>query len=182
MQFLIDGYNLMFTLGLLGRHTGRKALERARADLIAWLRQTQAKRHAKVTLVFDGRESASEAADEHVTDDLHVLFSVGQTADDAIAELIRNADNPRKLVVVSSDHRIQNAAKRRHSVVWDSADYIDWALEDGHAPPKAGRRVDKPGVSSPADAIEWLREFGAVDADPDVKRFNRPFEDFRDPK
>ena len=39
----------------------------------------------------------------------------------------------------------------------------------------------KPAALSPAETEQWLQEFGELDSDPELKKFNRPFEDFRDP-
>jgi len=107
-----------------------------------------------------------------------VRFSAGQLADDAIEELISAEANPRALIVVSSDHRIQHAARRRSCTAWDSVQFIDWTLEHGApAPPKPAPSPAKPDCSD-EDTAHWLREFGAIEEDRELRKFNRPFEEF----
>jgi hypothetical protein len=182
MRFLIDGYNLLFALGLLRKQMGARALERARAELLLWLHRAHVGRAGQVTVVFDGRGAREQLEAVQAENEMRVLFAVGRSADDFIEEMIRRDADPRKLTVVSSDHRIQAAAKRRRCISWDNSKYIDWALEHGHDPPKPPRPPAKPETPSPEETERWLREFGDVAADPEVKRFNRPFEGVRDPE
>jgi hypothetical protein len=109
---------------------------------------------------------------------MQVRFSQGELADDVIAAIIRKEPAPNKLTVVSSDHRIQEAARRRGCISWDSSDYIEWAMEREPVVPKPPPLPAKPDSSSPEDTAHWLREFEGIDKDEEVKRFNRPYKDF----
>src|SRR4051812_38644940 len=89
MPYLIDGYNLLFTLGLAGKRTEAKAFERARADLLAWLHAAHGDGVGAVTVVFDGVHSPAGSQPTLNDRGLRVRFAVGQLADDVIEELIR---------------------------------------------------------------------------------------------
>jgi predicted RNA-binding protein with PIN domain len=178
MPFLIDGYNLLFTLGFSSRHWGAHALEKSREDLLEWLETALQEQAPSITVVFDGREEFRSRSASSRPSGLEVRFSTGQLADDAIEGLIRQAPNPRGLTVISSDHRIQTAARRRGCMAWDSAEFIDWVLERGApAPPKPTPTPAKPDCSA-EDTAHWLREFGAIEEDRELRKFNRPFEEF----
>ncbi|HLW65860.1 MAG TPA: NYN domain-containing protein [Gemmataceae bacterium] len=179
MPFLIDGYNLLFALGFTSRHWGPHALEKSREDLLVWLEAALEDQAPSVTIVFDGREEHRNRSASPRPSGVEVRFTAGQLADDAIEGLIRQTTNPRGLTVVSSDHRIQAAARRRGCAAWDSADFIDWVLERGApAPPKPISSAQKPESTSAEDTAHWLREFGEIEEDRELKKFNRPFEEF----
>ena len=179
MKYVIDGYNLLFELGLASKRSEPKAFELAREKLLDWLHAARGKDVTDVTVVFDAQHVAPGG--RAVLDDrgLHVCFTIGMLADDRIMELIRDQANPQNLTVVSSDHRIQTAAKRRGCKVWDAAEYVDWAMARPQAPAAPRPKPAKPD-STPSDNERWLREFGDIDADADVREFNKPFEDFED--
>jgi uncharacterized protein len=184
MPFVIDGYNLLFALGFTSRHWGPHALEKSRDDLLAWVEKAVADSAPSVVIVFDGRQEFRGRAIGRRPSGLEVRFTADQLADDAIEELIRKEANPRRLTVVSSDHRIQEAARRRGCEAWDSTHFIDWVLEQGApappkpAPPKPAPPATKPDSTSDEDVAHWLREFGAIEEDRELKKFNRPFEEF----
>src|SRR4051794_36137655 len=113
MTFLIDGYNLLFALGLAGKRTDPKLFEAARGRLLDWVHAAHGTNVGAVTVVFDGVNAPEGSTPVHSDRGLHVRFAVGQLADDVIEEIIRADRHPDRLTVVSSDHRIQNAAKRR---------------------------------------------------------------------
>src|SRR5258708_679995 len=113
MFYLIDGYNLLFALGLAGKRVEPKAFEQARRQLLDWIHAAHGTTVGAVTVVFDGVHAPEGAAEFHDDRGLHVRFAVGQLADDLIEVLIRGERHPERLTVVSSDHRIQTAAKRR---------------------------------------------------------------------
>src|SRR5260370_3781726 len=157
MAFLIDGYNLLFALGLASKRTEPKAFELARAKLLAWLHAADGTDVSRVTVVFDAQHVAAGGRTEWNDRGLRVHFALGKLADDRIEELIRGEANPRKLTVVSSDHRIQVAARRRGCTVWDAADYIDWAMATQRTPRASPPPPPKPDPS-PEQAPRWLRQ------------------------
>lgn len=123
MRILIDGYNLIFQCGLQGRVAGSFALEKARRRLISELtsRLDDASR-SETTIVFDAKNRPiKEVVDEERINKMSIVYAVGHDdADSLIEELIRKHSTPKKLVVVSSDHRIHDAARRRKAKPIDS--------------------------------------------------------------
>ena len=84
-------------------------------------------------------------------------------ADTLIEELIAADSAPRRLTVVSSDHRLQRAAHRRKAIAVDSDVWLAQLMrereERRHAQPEA---VLKPeGPFSPGEVEFWLKQFGA---------------------
>lgn len=128
MNVIIDGYNLIFQCGLQGRVAGSLALEKARNRLISEL-STRLDEPARleVTVVFDANDRpVKEVADEQQINGLHVVYAVHHDdADSLIEELIRRHPTPKKLTVVSSDHRLHAAARRRKATAVDSDVWFD---------------------------------------------------------
>jgi predicted RNA-binding protein with PIN domain len=176
MTFLIDGYNLMHFLGLT-RPRGPKSLEKSRLDLQEWLRRTHGKAVGEVMLIFDGRQFEGRRDEIQNDQGLRIRFSVDQTADDLIEELVKRHAQPKWLTVVSSDHRIQDAARRRGCVVWSCDNYVEWVNKQGHEPPRPPRGPEKPTATA-EETEHWKREFADLDQDPELRKFNRMYKDF----
>lgn len=122
MPTLIDGYNLAHASGILAHNIGPGTLERARDALIGFLAAalTESER-TTTTIVFDAKSAAPDQPCKQTVNGINVVFAVGyETADALVEELIRDHSAPRQLVVVSSDHHIQRAAKRRRATPIDS--------------------------------------------------------------
>ncbi|MCA9102148.1 MAG: NYN domain-containing protein, partial [Planctomycetales bacterium] len=91
-------------------------------------------------------------------------------ADELIEELIRRDSAPRQLTVVSSDHRLQRAARRRRATAIDSDVWFGQLLQQRRE--RAGEPVDfaKPlGEVSQHEVLYWLKEFG-LEADGEIAR------------
>jgi hypothetical protein len=68
---------------------------------------------------------------------------------------------PRSLTVVSSDHRVQRAARRRRSPFVDSdVWFADIARRRGQRRDAAAAPVRRESSLSPDEIAYWLREFG----------------------
>lgn len=162
MRYLIDGYNLLFALGKLSPRSGKPALENARR----WLAQQLQNRHpdrALVTVVFDGQRAPPGATSHEHTGSIPFLFSQGQTADDLIEDLIAADSAPRELTIVSNDHRIRQAGRRRGCSVLGCLDYFE--QPPSRPAPRPDDAPTKPEPSS-ADNERWLREFKDLGDDP----------------
>ena len=173
--YLIDGYNLLHALGFLSGRAGPHGLEVARQRLLGFLHAAHGDEAAAVTVVFDAAGAPAGAAPEHEHKGLHVRFAVGHgQADDLIEVLIRAAPAPHDLHVVSDDHRIQRAARRRHCHALACADYLD-GLERRR--PRRRRRPspEKEGRLSAAETERWLAEFGDLADDPGWKELFDPY-------
>jgi hypothetical protein len=107
-----------------------------------------------------------------------IYATKADSADECIQELIKSSSAPKNLTVVSSDHEIQRAARRRKakSITSDAFCVELTARRAGKsaaAPPvtiPARANVDGKDVHPPVDAAEWLREFSHLDDDPDTKQ------------
>jgi hypothetical protein len=176
--YLIDGYNLLYALGVVRKQMGPGRLEAARLRLLGLLKAAHGDDAASVTVVFDAHNAPAGAAAEADYRGLRVRFAVGEAqADDLIEQLIRRASVPRRLTVVSDDHRIQKAARRRRCVVRGCGDYLDWLERRRRKPappPKGDAEASKPAGVSGEEARHWLSEFADLADDPDLKELFDP--------
>lgn len=97
---IIDGYNLMHQDEALdGR---RDDLQTARQRLVRRIEQSATGMARKITVVFDGREGGRDVALD--APNLEVLFSPSnRTADGLIEQMVHAAENPERILVVTSD-------------------------------------------------------------------------------
>jgi hypothetical protein len=120
------------------------------------------------TVVFDARHAPPglPATLEHRG--IAVRFAgPDREADDLIEELIRSDTSPRRLTVVSSDHRLHRAAKRRRAARVDSD---VWFRQFARRPLQPSSPLDLPDdaethVASP-ELDEWLRIFSETPTAP----------------
>jgi len=115
MRHLIDGYNLMYALGLPGKRQGpdgfRKLRTRFLNDLAAALGPVAAH---QTTVVFDASDPPGHLPRQSLHKGITVVFAVDdENADERIERLIAAHSSPKLLTVVSSDQRIRQAATRR---------------------------------------------------------------------
>jgi predicted RNA-binding protein with PIN domain len=172
MATLIDGYNLLHATGILSRHIGPGTLERARKTLLnllaASLSETE---RADTTVVFDAHTGPAGLSREQQHHGITVLYAVGYAdADDLMEELIRADPSPRKLVVVSSDHQLHRAARRRRATAIDSEPWFANLCRQRRAresvqPPSEERPL---APQTEAEAAYWREAFGAIAAEPDL--------------
>lgn len=125
MTFLIDGYNLMFAVGLARQDMLAPQFDRARGRFLDWL--AVAAGRAEIRVIFDayGAPSPSLAT---LHRGVRVRFAFKQTADDLIEELIAEEPRPATLRVVSNDGRISEAARRGGCVAQTCEEFVDWHL------------------------------------------------------
>jgi predicted RNA-binding protein with PIN domain len=164
MAILIDGYNVLHVVGILGRGTGPGSLERARLAMLNFLAESlPAADVARTTVVFDAHDSPRGLPVAMTHRGLNVRFAVRyEDADSLIEELIQADSAPRRLVVVSSDHRLQRAARRRRARAVDSdvwfAEVVRARQQRQQAGAAAERRPAVPLLEE--DVNYWLRQFG----------------------
>jgi uncharacterized protein len=169
MAILIDGYNLLHASGILGRGVGPGGLERSRAALLNFLAESLEESDLpRTTVVFDARLAPPGLPRVVAHRGMTVRFAEpGLDADDVIEQLIKADSAPRRLVVVSSDHRLHRAARRRKARPVDSDEWYADVLRKRIA----GVRRKSPGLKStdlPSDGEVrfWLRQFGLEDTEP----------------
>jgi predicted RNA-binding protein with PIN domain len=161
MRVVIDGYNMLYAIGRLSPRLPRTALEGARRWLLERLRERHAP-GADVTVVFDGGAGRGGRDDQL---GFRVLFSHRESADDVIEGLIDADPSPRALTVVSNDHRLQQAARRRGCDVLGCLDYYEQDRRTPSPKPPAEPPA-KPESSSPEEVERYLRAFGDAGDDP----------------
>jgi predicted RNA-binding protein with PIN domain len=163
MPLLIDGYNLLNATGIVGRG-GPPSLGRSRLALLNFLAAAIDPREvAHTTVVFDAHDAPPGLPRVVQHGPLLVRFAVkNRTADELIEELILADSAPRRLVVVSSDHEIQRAARRRRakavgSEVW----YSELIRERREREEESADAPAQPAVPLlEEDVSYWLRQFG----------------------
>jgi hypothetical protein len=165
MRYLIDGYNLLFAWGMTPPRDRPGRLGGARRNLLDRLRFAGALARGDITVVFDGQRAprgAPAARDYH---GLHVRYSQDGTADDLIEEALRHTPDVRHLTVVSDDHRLRDAGRRRQCHVLRCLDYIE-SLQHrapSPAPPAARDKTAKPDAPSADEVRRLLEAFGEAD-------------------
>ncbi len=127
MKYVIDGYNLLHASPLIQARSGPKWLEKQRFRLLqALASRIPAADLSKTIVVFDARESPQGIPSEYEFEGIAVRFARDHAeADDLIEELIAAHAATSSLTVVSSDTRLQKAAKRRKATYCDSRAWFD---------------------------------------------------------
>lgn len=162
-RLLIDGYNLLFASGVFASSAGPPTLQRTREALLQFLADSlDPKLLGRTIVVFDATQAPPGLPRELSFAGMRVLFSRGgQEADDLLEDLIAAQRAPRELLVVSSDHRLQRAARQRGAAFIDSERW----LRDLQRRPAAPLDRDLPddSLNSSAELQKWLSEFADVD-------------------
>ena len=170
MFLIIDGYNLLHATEIFGPRRGPGSLDRSRRALLGFLAATLSEEErARTTVVFDAGPAASRLPNQAEHQGMTVLYaSHHEDADTLIEQLIRACSGPRQLTVVSSDHRLQRAARRRRARAVDSRTWYTERLRQRHAqrtaPPHS--RGDSRESLTEGEVDYWLAEFGLDDAGP----------------
>lgn len=170
MSLLIDGYNLLNAVGLIGYGSGTSSLERSRVALLNFLADSlDPAEVAATTIVFDAHSPPRGLRQALEYRGLKIRFAVQyEDADSLLEELIQADHAPRRLTVVSSDHRIQRAARRRRARAVDSDVWYGELLHHRHSQVPAATGVTprvKPTVPLLEEEVErWLRQFGGESA------------------
>lgn len=164
MSLIIDGYNLLHASGILGRGTGPGGFERSRLALLNFLVESlDAGTLARTIVVFDAALAPPGLPRQFAHRGLLVRFAEKRhdSADELIEELIRLDPAPRRLTVVSSDHRLHRAAKRRKATPIDSDKWHAEIIRLRLSKEKDTPHVAKPGTPlSDYEVRFWLEKFG----------------------
>lgn len=179
MLLLIDAYNLLHQSDQMQRGRADGWLARARERLVDSLAQhLGVELSCQTCLVFDSRAAPRGLPATLVRQSIELRFAVDHAeADDLLEELISRHPTPKRLMVVSSDHRIHKAASRRGAKCIDSdlwyADLVERGprLAIAWPPPtrphdvandaeSLANEAEKPAApSDPAELAAWLKEF-----------------------
>lgn len=165
---VIDGYNLMHAAGMARLSYGPGELEKCRERFLGYLaRHLTRPQRERTTVVFDAGDAPPGLPRWLTRDAMGILFAErGGDADSEIEELISVHSAPRRIVLVSSDHRLQRAARRRRAAVVKSEAFfselerlgpVAAESESGSPPPLDPKRT---GCTSEAELKGWLEFFG----------------------
>ena len=161
MALLIDGYNLLHVTAIVG-HGG---LRGSREGLLRFLASAiDPRERPQTTIVFDAAEAPPNLPRTIVFEEMTIHFSSEyDNADELIEELIEAHSVPKSLLVVSSDHRLQRAARRRKAPFVDSDVWFADALRRRAASRRPAPVVARPTGNLSTEEIDyWLSEFGDV--------------------
>jgi predicted RNA-binding protein with PIN domain len=145
VPLLIDGYNLLYSTDIFAPATEPATLARSRTALLDFLAEAlPPKTIARTTVVFDAVSAPPGLTREMTHRGLAVRFARrGGTADELLEELIGAEPDPRNLLVVSSDHRVQRAARQCGAQFSDSEPWYR-QLATAARPAAQSRTSDKP--------------------------------------
>jgi predicted RNA-binding protein with PIN domain len=151
MKVLIDCYNLLHATmpaSLAGLEEMGLARVLARSAFAG----------RPVVIVCDGNPKPHAPAGSLAGISL-IYSGPNRSADDVIVDLIAKDHSPRRLMVVSSDRQIQQAARRRRAQAVSAEDFIHMLAP--HSASGAGSAAARPTEPLTQDQVErWLEEFG----------------------
>lgn len=151
MRYLVDGHNLIPKLGLR-----LDALD-DEETLLTRLQQFCRQRRAQIEVYFDGAPPGFPPTRKWGAVTAHFVRQ-GASADAAIeVRLDRLGKQARNWTVVSSDRRVQNAARAVHAGVLTSEEFarqISLAAQQAAVFQREARL-------GPEDVEEWLKEFNS---------------------
>ncbi len=171
LLLLIDGYNVLAPVAPPGRNSDPNWLQRERNQLVRRLvQQLNEVVRKRTCVVFDAANPPRDRPSEFKVEGVQVRFAVNYPeADDLLEQIIASHTAPKRLAVVSSDHRVQAAGKRRGCQTFDSQPWFD-ELIDGRVllatrqSSGAGQGTemgsDKPDSIDDGDVQQWMNDFG----------------------
>jgi predicted RNA-binding protein with PIN domain len=164
MALLIDGYNLLNVTGIFGQAGPGTELHRTRLALLDFLAASIDRRERRNTaIVFDAAGAPPGLPRQLMHDGITVHFAQRHSeADEMIEELLEECAAPRNLLVVSSDHRVQRAARHFGASFVDSDKWYREALAKiRQRQANADEAATKPHEDlTPEELNYWMRQFG----------------------
>ena len=175
MALLIDGYNLLHVSDIFAGEGPGTELHRSRIALLDFLAASiDARERDKTTIVFDAAGAPPGLPRTMSHEGMTVHFARRHSdADEMIEELLEQCTAPRALIVISSDHRVQRAARRCGATFVDSEHwYAELRAARTQRPETDAALSDRDDKATPEDVAYWVDEF--ADAPPDESSAN-PF-------
>jgi len=164
MALLIDGYNLLNVTTIFGEAGPGTELHRTRLALLDFLAASMDRRGRRGTaIVFDAAGGPPRLPQRLGHEGITVHFAQRYAdADEMIEELLQECAAPRNLLVVSSDHRVQRAARQCGAKYVDSdAWYRDIRARNRQRAASPGEQIAKPNEElTPEELNYWVRQFG----------------------
>ncbi|MEX0610801.1 MAG: NYN domain-containing protein [Pirellulales bacterium] len=169
MALLIDGYNLLHVTDIFAEAGPGTDLHRSRLALLNFLAASIDERErVETTIVFDAAGAPPGLARTMLHDGMTVHFARRHSdADEMIEDLLEQCTAPRALVVVSSDHRVQRAARHRGASFIDSSQWYTELRARRSQNDDAGAPTKPVGETTPEEVKYWLQEFDDAPAEDD---------------
>lgn len=161
MPFLIDGHNLIGAMPDLQLEDPDDE-----ARLVERLQRLAMRTGRRITVVFD-RGAPGNVSSWTPRGGVTVHFAPsGVTADEILIRRIQAERNPRGLVVVSSDRRVQEAARRRGATVWPAPEFLAYMQRQLGAQLSAqAAEKEKPEEVNEGELQYWMKLFQGKDAE-----------------
>lgn len=122
MYYLIDGYNLIFSL-----IESKDSLQTLRVKIIAALQKRFTVKKISGMLVFDGAHRRDEESGLTYSSPLIIAYAPkGQTADEYIVHQIELAKNSKLITVITNDKGLARHAKSAGANVQGNDEFIEW--------------------------------------------------------
>lgn len=156
-MLVVDAYNVLHVTGVLPPDLAGLEVH----ELAALVGASRWGRHHAV-LVCDGTRPRDQPARAHHHGVAITYAGGGVSADAAIEQMLEASSHPRRMTIVSNDHQVQRAARRRKAHVLTADAWLRQLAQD-HARPRNGRRASGRRDIGPLTAEQvdaWLRYFG----------------------
>ncbi len=185
---LIDGYNLMHAAGVMRAEFGPGEFRSLREKFIASLAEVFSEAQRKrTTFVFDAQNAPEGQFEEQYFRSMTIIYARKDgDADREIEDWISDHSHPRRIVIISSDHRLHKAARKRKAKAIDSEVFVADLLEAGPIARQLGQRPaknrgtsDHPKYSGATPAMEvsrWMSIFGSM---PETQELKGPVDDLQ---
>jgi predicted RNA-binding protein with PIN domain len=165
MLTVIDGYNVLFSLGMVPRPVKEGDLQKARQSL----HEALGEKGKYCTVVFDATRAPARAPGDTFFHGIDVRFTKRrEEADDLISYLIKQSTSPKQLTVISSDHRLVEETTRKRATVIKADAFLDWL--DRQKPQQALSPAESKVSQEERD--RWMQTFAGIDHElADAKAF-----------
>jgi predicted RNA-binding protein with PIN domain len=151
LHYLIDGYNLIKSVGWLS--AGR--LQEQRERLLRFIEERSPCGRNRATIVFDGKPGRDWNGWRGPTG---VVFSEERDADTEIKERVDAMSNPSQAVVVTDDRAIQKWVRGGGAKIIGCGDFLR-----AGAPTPGARAPEKPGADEQRRITEDLRRIWKIE-------------------
>ena len=122
---------------------------------------------ARTVVIFDAGQADGQYVQLETHQELRLYYSPqGTEADDLIEELIALHSSPKQLQVVSSDHRLHKAARKRKATCLDSEAFVGLMLRlarEARVRQQAIEDESKPTGELAEETQAWLAIFSEVE-------------------
>ena len=127
MHYLIDGYNVLFSL------ESSSDLQLQRTELTEFLTKKFSRLKLSGFIIFDGSHKRDEESGRNYGSPLEIVFSPkGQTADCYIVEHVEFAKNSKEITVITNDSGLKRRVRALGAQVKQTAPFIRFLEKKTH--------------------------------------------------